>query len=43
MNLSEYIFSRGHPVYMPYLTVGDPSFEHTVEFGLAMIDVDRFK
>ena len=41
-DLAEYIRNRqqttGRPVYMPYLTVGDPNFDATVEFALAMVD-----
>ncbi len=38
--LSEYIKERAKsgPVYMPYLTAGDPDFSKTVEYALAMID-----
>lgn len=40
MKLSDYIVERaaGRAVYMPYLTLGDPSYEQTVEFAVAMID-----
>ena len=40
VDLSEYIRSRARkgPVYMPYLTVGDPDFESTVQFAIQMID-----
>ncbi len=40
-SLADYIQrrqTRGRPVYMPYLTVGDPNFDATVEFALGMID-----
>lgn len=38
--LSEFIRERSTngPIYMPYLTVGDPDFESTVEFAVGMID-----
>lgn len=29
---------KSGPLYMPYLTVGDPDFESTVRFGCAMIE-----
>ena len=40
MKLNEYIERRrgNHSVYMPYLTMGDPSYEKTAEFAIAMID-----
>ena len=40
MQLNEYIKSKSQngPVYMPYLTVGDPDFDRTVEYALAMIE-----
>lgn len=40
MKLSDYIRSKSvdGAVYMPYLTVGDPSFAATEEFGVEMID-----
>ncbi|MCR9144507.1 MAG: tryptophan synthase subunit alpha [bacterium] len=40
MKLNEYIESKkgGGSVYMPYLTMGDPSYEKTVEYALGMID-----
>ncbi|MCB1308467.1 MAG: tryptophan synthase subunit alpha [Leptospiraceae bacterium] len=42
-NLAQYIGQRqsargGGPVYMPYLTVGDPDFDSTVQFAVQMID-----
>ncbi|MBX7057446.1 MAG: tryptophan synthase subunit alpha [Leptospirales bacterium] len=39
-DLKEYISSRlaDGPVYMPYLTVGDPSREATIRYAAAMID-----
>lgn len=36
--LSDYINGLGHPAYMPYLTVGDPDFESSARFAVAMID-----
>ncbi len=38
--LARYISEKSavRPVYMPYLTAGDPSFEDTAEFAVAMID-----
>ncbi len=40
MKLKDYIFERcrERPVYMPYLTIGDPSFDATVRLGIEMID-----
>ncbi|MBI3396050.1 MAG: tryptophan synthase subunit alpha [Spirochaetia bacterium] len=40
MTLAEYIRARVRlrPVYMPYLTVGDPSFKETPALAIAMID-----
>jgi tryptophan synthase alpha chain len=41
VKLNEYIASKtkaGGSVYMPYLTMGDPSYEKTVEYALGMID-----
>ncbi len=40
MKLQEYIvnISKDHPIYMPYLTAGDPDFETTVRLAVAMID-----
>lgn len=42
MELNEYIekraSERGGSVYMPYLTLGDPNYESSVEFAVAMID-----
>ncbi|MCB1175219.1 MAG: tryptophan synthase subunit alpha [Leptospiraceae bacterium] len=39
--LQKYIESRqsaSHLVYMPYITLGDPDFEHSVAFAIEMID-----
>lgn len=40
MKLNEYIAKRAGAasVYMPYLTMGDPAYEKTVEYALGMID-----
>ena len=42
MKLQEYIEDRikktGRPLYMPYITSGDPDFARTVQYALAMID-----
>ena len=38
LDLAQVIRSRGRPVFMPYLTVGDPDFESTIEFAIGMID-----
>lgn len=40
MDLKEYIRHRTEerPVFMPYLTVGDPSFDKTIRFAEAMIE-----
>ncbi len=42
MKLNEYIQTRarerGGSVYMPYLTLGDPNYECSVEFAIGMID-----
>lgn len=36
--IKEYIKKLGRPVYMPYLTVGDPSYEGTIRYAGAMIE-----
>ena len=36
--LTEHIKTKNRPVYMPYLTIGDPDFKSTVEYAIAMID-----
>ena len=40
MSLSAYIKERAgsSAVYMPYLTLGDPSYDESVQFALSMID-----
>ncbi|MCB1306108.1 MAG: tryptophan synthase subunit alpha [Leptospiraceae bacterium] len=42
MNLQEYIQHRqkslGRPLYMPYITAGDPDLKSTVSYALALID-----
>jgi len=38
MDLKTYIQEKNRPLYMPYLTIGDPDFESTEKFALAMID-----
>lgn len=42
MNLESYIRQRmqdnKRPLYMPYITCGDPDFEHSVQYGLSLID-----
>lgn len=36
--LESYIREKGRPVYMPYLTIGDPNAANTVAFAVKMID-----
>lgn len=42
MKLDSYIRQRireaRRPLYMPYITCGDPDFEHSVRYGVALID-----
>ncbi len=42
MKLQTYIQARikekDRPLYMPYITSGDPDFQHTVDYAVAMID-----
>ncbi|HBS06021.1 MAG TPA: tryptophan synthase subunit alpha [Leptospiraceae bacterium] len=42
MKLQNYIENRikseNRPLYMPYITSGDPDFQHTVDYAVAMID-----
>ncbi len=40
IELSEYIKKKTEkrPVYMPYLTVGDPGFDETYDYAIGMID-----
>ncbi|MEQ8353378.1 MAG: tryptophan synthase subunit alpha [Leptospiraceae bacterium] len=36
--IEERIQSQKRPLYMPYITCGDPDFQHTVDYAVALID-----